>query len=70
MSPLKLCPETYRRRPIEVEAIQVTADNADEIHIWLGWDHPLPQIGHWIVKDRGAVMVHPPALFEAEHVRE
>lgn len=30
-------PGFYRKKPLEVEAIQWTGDNANSIHAWAGW---------------------------------
>lgn len=36
MTTASLAPGTYRKRPIEVQAIQWTGDNADAITAWTG----------------------------------
>jgi hypothetical protein len=34
-------PDTYRKKPIELQAIQWTGDNADAINDWCGWKFDL-----------------------------
>jgi hypothetical protein len=33
--------KTFRKKPVEVEAVQFTGDNADEIQVW-SYNHVLP----------------------------
>lgn len=65
---------TYTRRPVAVEAVQVTAGNLDEVAAWCGttaWDSEYVQvegpdysghaaIGDWVIRWPGdAFTVHP-----------